>query len=242
MIDIKTYKSKIELAQNFSEYFLKLTNRYAKENKNIHVALSGGSTPKIWFKVLKDNYLKQINWQRIHFYWGDERMVPSESPESNYGEALRFLLNCKEIPKENIHPINGEAEIEKETLRYANVLRNNLSIRNNTPSFDLIILGMGDDGHTASIFPNQMNLLTSDKICETAMHPISGEKRITLTGPTINNAQQVAFLITGENKADKLACIINKKEDSLRYPAAHIKPLIGNTLFFLDKEAAQQLS
>lgn len=241
MADIRVYASALELANNFSEYFLELAKSYEKENKKLHIALSGGSTPKIWFEILKDRYLNKINWKLIHFYWGDERMVSPDSEESNYGEAYRILLNSSEIPPENIHRIFGENSVDDEIERYSDYIFNKLNKNNNPPSFDLVILGMGEDGHTASIFPYEMNLFNSVRLCEASIHPLTGQKRVTLTGQVINNAKNVAFLITGENKSEKLDCIINKKEGYKLYPAAHIKPVAGNLVYFLDAAAAKLL-
>lgn len=236
MIHIQETPEKV--AQQFAEDFYKLTEKAYADNKPMHVALSGGSTPKILFEILRYNYHAVIAWKNIHFYWGDERMVMAESTESNYGEAKRYLFDYIAIPKINIHPIMGDQEPFSELERYSRVLELNLTQKNNLPAFDLVILGMGDDGHTASIFPDQMDLLKSEKLVELAWHPSSKQMRISLTGPVINNATQVVFLITGNAKAPALAKILNKKDSYLDYPAAQINPYTRNLNFYLDSEAA----
>ena len=174
------------------------------------------------FEVLADKYKDNINWQHVNFYWADERCVPPDSDESNYGMTLRYLLCKINIPDENVHRVYGENDPVNEAVRYSNLLEKNLEKKNDLPSFDLILLGMGEDGHTASIFPDQMELLNSDKLCAVATHPESSQKRITLTGNVINNADRIYFLITGSNKAEVTKKILEKKNNYLKFPAAHI--------------------
>lgn len=177
----------------------------------------------------------------------DERCVPLESKESNFGAAKSFLENIFKtslsgvMQLENIHRIRGEDDPDKEAIRYSELLKENIPLKNDFPRFDLIMLGIGEDGHTASIFPNQMHLLTSDKICEVSIHPVSGQKRITLTGKVLNNAERILFLVTGKEKTDVLRNIINKLGDYKKYPAAHICPVEGEMKWYLDSEAASKL-
>jgi len=234
----KIFETPENLAQQFAEDFYKLVEKVYTDGRIIHVALSGGSTPKIWFEVLRKNYATLIAWENIHFYWGDERMVPSKDKESNYGEAKRILFDHISIPPANIHPILGENDTTQELERYSSILDLNLSQQKNLPVFDLMILGMGDDGHTASIFPDQMEILNSKNLVELAYHPVSRQKRISLTGSVINNSRQIIFLITGSEKAPVLAKILNKTGNYKDYPTAHIRPVSGKVEYYLDKEAA----
>lgn len=230
-----------ELANSFALYFCDLARTYKSQDKNMHVALSGGSTPKIWFKLLVQKFKTSIPWDIIHFYWGDERMVPAEHAESNYGEAKRLLFDHINIPEQNIHPVEGSNSIDDEINRYNNIISSNIACQKNFPEFDLIILGMGDDGHTASIFPHQMDLLNSKAMCAKAIHPQSGQIRLSLTGSLINCAHNIAFLITGANKAEKLEHIMEQDARSKEYPATYINPKSGNLLFYLDQQAASKL-
>ena len=182
-----------------------------------------------------------FDWKRINFYWVDERCVPVESTESNFGEAERILFD-KINTLVNLHRIFGEDDPYEEAERYSGILKNNLPVEKDLPLFDIILLGMGEDGHTASIFPDQMNLLTSDKYCEVAIHPESGQKRITLTGKIINNADKIIFLITGKNKSEVVKDILEKKNGNEKYPAAHITGNNGNVKWYLDKDAAGLLN
>ncbi len=234
---INIYKTKQEVAVNFSSYLSNLI----KEKKIVHIALSGGSTPKIVFEELASNFIKKIDWSGVHLYWGDERCVPPTDADSNYKMTVDYLVSKINIPQENVHRIKGEDAPSKEAIRYGEVLVKNLPEKNKLPNFDLVILGMGDDGHTASIFPHEINLWNSKNICEVAIHPDSGQKRISLTGNIINNATAVAFLVTGEGKKEKVDSIINKKEGYKQYPASLVAPTSENLIWFLDAAAAQEV-
>jgi len=207
------------------------------ENKNIHIALSGGNTPKLIFSYLNEKYGTKLVDKRFHFWWGDERCVPSDDNECNYKWANEFWLKPIGIAKINIHRILGENDPEREAIRYSEQMKKWIEIENGAPRFDLILLGLGDDGHTASIFPNQMNLLTSENWCEVATHPISGQKRVTFTGKVLNNARKVVFISTGESKAQMVRNIAI--EIKPEYPASHIQPINGMLIWLLDNKAAQ---
>ncbi len=237
-MELKIYKDKNEVAQHFSAYFSELV----KDKSTFHVALSGGSTPKVVFDVLAADFSSKIDWTKIHFYWGDERCVPPSDDESNYKMTMEHLFSKIDVPNENIHRILGEKEPLLEAMRYGGLLEKNLPSQNGTPQFDLVILGMGDDGHTASIFPHEIELWDSSRNCEVAVHPDSGQKRVTITGKIINAASQVAFLVTGSGKAEKVKAIIEKQENFKKYPASLVSPDSGNLIWFLDGDAATGIS
>jgi len=232
---INISESKKQTARSFSEYLVD----FVAKNNILHIALSGGSTPKEVFKELAENFKNKIDWSKVQFYWGDERCVPSDDEESNFRMANEHLFSKAEIPLGNIHRIKGENKPEEEAARYAGLLEAKLPYHNMQPQFDLIILGIGDDGHTASIFPNQIDLWNSKSYCEVAEHPETGQKRVSLTGNIINNAKEVAFLVTGENKAQKVSEIIDKKGNYNSYPAALVAPYTGRLNWFLDSEAGK---
>ncbi len=234
-MELEIYETKLKVAQKFAIFLTEFIN--GKEI--VHIALSGGSTPKIVFDVLADAYAQRIAWQKVHFYWGDERCVPPSDVDSNFKMTTDHLLSRINIPEENVHRIKGENDPEFEALRYAELLERTVPIFENRPQFDLVILGMGDDGHTASIFPKDLTLWNSMRSCEVAKHPISNQKRITLTGNVINNAKLVAFLVTGKDKAQKVTEIVNKLNGYATYPASYVAPKSGNLWWFLDEDAAQ---
>jgi len=234
----KISKTKQEVALNFSRYLaILIANR-----ETVHIALSGGSTPKIVFDELAANFQKDIDWSAVHLYWGDERCVAPTDDQSNYKMTLEHLISKISIPEENIHRIQGENTPKDEAKRYAALIDTNLPKEKGIPQFDLVILGMGDDGHTASIFPHEIDLWHSDKYCEVATHPESGQKRISITGAIINAADTVAFLVTGSNKAEKVKEIIHKEGDFKNYPATLVEPLSERLLWFMDEDAASLLN
>lgn len=241
---IVNYKIQISKSiDELSEYFAQLLIDKVNNKKNhFHIALSGGSTPKSIFEYLTLNHQSTIDWHKVKFFWGDERCVPPNDPESNYKMADENLLSKVSIPKENIFRIKGETNPTDEAKRYSELILKILPQKNELPRFDLIMLGLGEDGHTASIFSNQKSLLNSDKIYSTAVHPATGQTRITLTGRIINNASTVVFIATGNNKAKVVNEIINQKDTSKDYPASFIKPHDGELYWLLDKSAASEIS
>ncbi|HMQ68151.1 MAG TPA: 6-phosphogluconolactonase [Ignavibacteria bacterium] len=239
---VKIFDTPSDLAESMASELKKIIDVVILNKNKVSIAISGGNTPMILFQTLGNNYKHKIDWSRVSIFWVDERCVPPESEESNFGMTHKFLLSVINIPEKNIHHIDGENIPFKEAERYAGVLRNNLRLNNNLPQFDIILLGMGDDGHTASIFPDQMYLLNSDNYCEVAMNPYTGQKRITLTGKIINNADRKYFIVTGMNKAKILKEILDKDNDYLKYPASHITEVEGPLKWYLDKDAACLLS
>jgi 6-phosphogluconolactonase len=203
------------------------------------IALSGGATPKLLFRIIAEEYKTKIDWQKVHFFWGDDRMVPVSNPNSNYGEAKRIMLDKLSILRCFIHPIDGLIPPRIEAERYGEKIKLIVPMKNKLPCFSIMLLGLGDDGHTASIFPNQLHLLSSEAICEAAWHPKTNQPRVTITGKTINNSQKIAFLVTGKGKAEIISEIIHKKGNYLNYPASHIEPAHGELFWFLDKDAGK---
>lgn len=226
-------KDPAAVAADFTRYFVELL----EGKDHLTVALSGGSTPKRLFKLWAEQYRDTIDWSKVRFFWGDERCVPPNHEESNYGMTKQLLFNHVELPEENIHRVIGEADPGAEAIRYSAEISDNTEASEGYPVFDLVILGMGSDGHTASIFPHQMDLLESEKFCAVADHPESGQQRITLTGPVINRAKAVAFLVTGESKQEKVSAILGREEGATQFPAAHIMPESGDLHWFMDEAA-----
>ncbi|MEM7108234.1 MAG: 6-phosphogluconolactonase [Bacteroidota bacterium] len=234
-MELKVYSNKQEVAKEFSSFLVYRIETNAK----LTIALSGGSTPKVVFDYLADHYQK-LDWHKVHLFWGDERCVPPDHEESNYKMTVDHLLNHVSIPEENIHRIKGEDDPEVEALRYGDELDNHLPEVNGLPQFDLVILGLGSDGHTASIFPHEIDLWTSEKNCVVAVHPDSRQRRVSLTGKVINHAKEVAFLVTGEDKQEKVTEILSGSEHSKKYPASLVNPKSGKLYWFLDRKAGSK--
>ena len=199
-----------------------------------HIALSGGSTPKQLYRLLaSDAWRERVNWANLHLWWGDERCVPPQDPESNYGEAERLLLAHVPVPAAHIHRVRGEADPTAECARYA------ADIAAHIPDsrYDWIILGIGDDGHTASLFPGATDYASGENVA-IAHHPQSGQTRLTLTAPLIMRGKRLSYLATGSGKASILSQIAAGAD----YPAARIRATDGATEYHLDRAAAAQLS
>lgn len=238
---VRIFRTPYELAEKFAGEMVLLIKQAAEVNIPLNVALSGGSTPELLFSILGDHYSNSAPWEFVRFYWGDERCVPPVSPDSNFGMAFRTLFKKIKIPERNIHRIYGEQEPVREAIRYSDLITNNIKIREGLPVFDIVLLGIGEDGHTASIFPGMNHLFNSDKICEVALHPVSHQKRITLTGRIINNADKIRFLVTGKNKASILKSILKKDESALNLPASLVVSDNGSIEWLIDSEAGSLL-
>lgn len=236
-MNIKIFEHIEELAHYFANLLIKQLAKIYKNNF-FSIALSGGSTPKALFKVFVADYKEKINWSRIQIFWGDERCVNPDDIESNYKMTRDSLLNHISIPESNIFRIHGEDNPKLERERYSEIVKKNVRLVNGIPQFDLVMLGLGEDGHTASIFPNQIHLFDSDMLFEATQNPYNKQNRITATGKIINNAAMVAFLVTGSAKAGMVESIINKKQEAVILPASLVRPLNNNVCWLLDKDAA----
>ena len=230
----KIYKTPHDLAEAFAGELIKEISKAAGKKNTFTIALSGGSTPRILYSVLAEKYGQSADWSFVHFFWGDERCVPPDDPESNFGMANSAFLRRIDIPVMNIHRIRGEEDPSAEADRYSTEIVNYTRNSRGLPVFDQIILGMGEDGHTVSIFPSNSELLCSDMVCEVAVHPLTGQKRITITGKVINNSAAVTFLVTGHSKAGVVEQIFNK---GLVFPASCINPSHGRLNWLLDEKA-----
>lgn len=233
--NIKIFENNNEIAEEFALILKELAEN--ANGKAIHIALSGGSTPKAIFKILNQQYGKELAYHNLHFWWGDDRCVPPTHDDSNYKWANDLWLKPSGFASGQTHRIMGENKPSKEAKRYSSEIEHYVEAENNIPVFDLILLGLGDDGHTASIFPNQMNLLTIDSLCEVAVHPQTRQKRISFSGKLINHARHVVFLATGNAKAEKVHEVIEKRNTDL--PATHIKPTDGTLSWWLDSDSAK---
>lgn len=236
-MEVQIYESRQALAEALAEQF----SEWAREGSLEHIALSGGSTPGLWYDVLAEDYWYRLFWRHIHYYWGDERCVPPKDPESNFGMAWDRLFSQLPVPEGHIHRMRGEDQPEDEAARYGELLREQLPNENGLPRFDLVVLGLGEDGHTASLFPDQMGLWNADAPCAVATHPDSGQQRITLTGQIINNAARVVILVSGSSKAEIVAEILGGAKPASRYPAARVDPTDGRLIWMLDADAAAEL-
>jgi 6-phosphogluconolactonase len=236
-MEIAVYDSKLDVARALSDRLV----AWNREEGLQTLALSGGSTPKTWFEVLAEDYRDTLPWEALRFYWGDERCVPPTHPDSNYGMTREHLLQKVGVAEPQVFRIRGEAPPAQEAARYGQVLRDTLPESRGWPVLDLVVLGLGEDGHTASIFPHEAHLWDAPQCCAVATHPGSGQQRITLTGGVINQATRVVFLVTGRNKAERVLEITQGLEGSEKYPASLVATGSGRLLWLLDADAAALL-
>ena len=237
--EVKIFKSQKNVFKALAKEFYKIT--LSSKQARFNLALSGGNSPLGLFDRIADKFADKINWERIHLWWGDERCVSPDNNASNFFQAKEHLISKISIPEENIHRIRGEEDPEKEAERYSDEIMENLNYRGKDPVFDIVILGLGEDGHTASIFPDQLELFEEEKICAATQHPLSGQNRITLTGRVLNNASIVCFLVTGNKKAQRIAEIMNDDEAAKLLPAYYISPKNGKLIWFIDEAAGAKI-
>jgi len=238
--DIKIFPT----VEKLTDYFV---DRIAEEIRDkkpgqyYSVAFSGGSTPKTIFQFISEKYKNKIDWSKALIFWGDERCVPPSDDQSNYRMAYENLFKNLFIPELNFCRIKGENHPEEEAVRYSEIADRMLAHKNHIPQFDLIILGLGEDGHVASIFPNNIELFKSDKLFTVTEHPVTKQVRITATGKLINNAREIWFIATGPGKTEKVAQVLHKKEGYKELPASHVHPVDGKVVWLLDENAASGL-
>lgn len=238
--NIHIFKSKHELAKFFTKKLATLSHSVSDGN-HVSIALSGGSTPREIFQYISRYAIDSIHWDSMRFFWGDERCVPPEHKESNFKMTMDNLLVNVPLSSSNIFRIKGENDPLQEAERYSILVSGLLPIHDNNPVFDLVILGLGEDGHTASIFPPNINLFDSKKMFAATQNPYTGQKRITATGRIINNARNIFFLVTGLSKAEIVAKIIKKQKGYEILPASRVMPESKNLFWLLDQEAAKSL-
>lgn len=236
-MQVRCFNDAAATVEKLAQDWLELADR----RQQVHISLSGGSTPKQLFEfIVGSSYLKAIDWQHLHFWWGDERCVAPECSDSNYGVAERLLFRHTDIPDENIHRIHGEWEPEKARKQFAKDMSKALAIVNGFPQFDWILLGIGEDGHTASLFPGQTNYFEEESAV-VALHPQSQQARVSITAPVIETARRVTYLALGESKKEILPKVMRSKSQALDFPAGRLHSIEGMTEYYLDKAAAQGL-
>jgi len=238
---IKIFPTPQALAESLALELVNLINDTNTESLPFTIALSGGNTPKLLFSIIGDQYANFIKWNKVHFFWVDERCVPPDDPESNFGMTQKSLLGKIDITIANIHRIRGENDFMQEAERYTNEMNNFTVKKNGLPFFNIVLLGLGEDGHTASVFPGNEKLFFLDKICTTIVHPITGQKRITITGKVINNASKIIFLVTGRSKARLVKNIIGHGDKKKQFPASYVIPVDGSIFWYLDEESGSLL-
>jgi 6-phosphogluconolactonase len=234
------YPDKNTLVASFVCEFSRVLAENSSRGGTMHIALSGGSTPLDIFKQLALQTRRE-DWKNVHLYWGDERCVPPEHQDSNYGHAREALLKPLGLSQDQIHRIRGEENPEDEKERYGELLRRNLAQKNGFPVFDWIWLGLGADGHTVSIFPHEIELWTSGSPCIVGHHPLTNQARVSLSGGVLNAGRRVTFITSGEEKANVIHEIFMKEGKYDNYPAFYVNPASENLEWYMDQDAAKLL-
>ena len=208
------------------------------------IALSGGSTPRaLYQRLARPPARDEIDWSRVHLFWGDERVVPPDHLESNYRMAREAMLDHLPIPPNNVHRILTELGPDEAAEQYEAELRHVFGVHaGETPEFDLILLGIGADGHTASLFPHTAALAVRDRLVVANAVPQLGTTRITLTAPVIQAARSVLVLATGPDKAEAVARAIESPENIDETPAQLLRHARGRVIWMLDRAAASRLA
>ncbi|HZV47884.1 MAG TPA: 6-phosphogluconolactonase [Thermodesulfovibrionales bacterium] len=225
-----------------AEIFLRLSKQYISSANRFVVALSGGTTPKRLYTLLgSDIFRNAIDWNRIHFFWVDERSVPKEDEESNYKLAYDTFLSKVPVRTPNIHRIKVEEGPEKAASEYERDMRAFFGT-SGFPVFDLIILGIGEDGHTASLFPGSESLKEKARLAVPVYMQKTKSNRITLTLPVLNNADQIIFLVAGKSKSHIVRSVLVGDKERKQYPAGLINPDNDKIQWLIDQEAAGNLT
>lgn len=246
--EIQVLSEPQELSRAAAEEFVRLSNEAAKARGVFAVALAGGSTPKMLYSLLaSDAYRSRVPWGKVHFFWGDERHVPPDHKDSNFRMTQETMLSRVAVPGANIHRVKSEnpdarqAAAEYETELRAFFAANKL-LANGLPRFDLVLLGMGPDGHTASLFPGTHAVRERERWVAAPWVDKFQTYRITLTPPVINNAACILFFVSGEEKAETLRAVLEGAEESDRYPSQIIRPASGTLRWLVDRAAARLLT
>ena len=239
--DIRIFKELEALSRHAADIFIAQAKSSINARDQFLVALNGGSTPTRLFQLLGSDYKTKIDWTMTHIFWGDERCVPYDDPGSSYGQAQEAFLSHVDIPGSNIHAVNTSLSPMEAAKDYSSVLEKFASPPMEFPCFDLILLGMGEDGHTASLFPGSPVQVKEAVIPVTANYQDRPANRVSLTQRVFNRAHAVVFMATGERKAITLADVLSDKYNPELYPAQRIDPNDGQLIWLVDQAAASKL-
>jgi 6-phosphogluconolactonase len=234
-----------ELSQEAAKRFLSLSRDAAGARGRFAVAISGGSTPRELYALLaRPRFRDDVPWRRVHVFWADERCVPPDHSDSNYRLAADTVLSRVPLPPENVHRMRGEeADPQVAAAEYADTLRDFFAAEEaGALGFDLILLGMGEDGHTASLFPGSTALHEKTEPVAAPYVEKLRAHRLTLTPPVLNSARHVIFLVDGAEKADTLRRVLEGRHQPRELPSQIVRPTSGSLTWLVDEAAARRLS
>jgi 6-phosphogluconolactonase len=239
--EIRIFKDLEELSRTAASLFVKQSAQSIAERNQFLVALNGGSTPNRLFQLLATEDRGKVDWSKVHVFWGDERCVPPGDRGSSYGQAREMLLSHAAIPETNIHRVKGELDPVAASEDYSRILKGFASHPLRWPRLDLVLLGMGEDGHTASLFPGSPVDVQQPTMPVTAQYQDRPANRVTLTPVVFNSARMIVFMATGEKKAKTFAEVLSDRYNPELYPAQRIKPDNGSLIWLVDEAAASEL-
>ena len=243
--EVHTFADAQQLVRAAATLFVTVGQEAIQARARFLVTLSGGSTPKALYAVLaSQEFAPRLDWSRVLFLFGDERAVPPTHSDSNFALANTLLFTPLNIPPAHIHRMRGEDSPETAAMQYEDTLRRlTATTPGPWPVLDLVLLGMGEDGHTASLFPGTAALMEDTRWVVPGRSPQGTRSRITLTLGVINHASVVLFLVTGQNKAHVVRRVVESRADAPdTYPAAKVRPETGRLLWYLDRAAASELT
>lgn len=233
---IEVWRNLAQLSARGAELFAGIAGQSISEQGRFTVALSGGSTPKALYQLLAaDEMRARVPWQQAHVYWSDERCVPPDSEQSNYRMALDALLAHVNVPAGQIHRLRGEDEPESAAKEYEAILKQNFNASDTR--FSLILLGLGEDGHTASLFPHSPVLDNFEHLVAAPYVEKFATHRLTLTFRAINNASNIIFLVNGKSKSKALRAVLEDNAGGRAWPASMVRPAHGSLIWLVDEEA-----
>jgi 6-phosphogluconolactonase len=238
---IRVFKDINELSQYAANSFVETANQSIEKRGRFLAALSGGSTPIRLYELLGDLFHDKVDWSRAHFFWGDERCVPVDDAGNSYGQTKKVLFDKINIPDENIHRVLSELEPDSAARDYANTLSIFADPPLAWPRFDLALLGMGDDGHTASLFPNSPVDVDSPTLAVTANYQGRPANRVTLTPKVLNSSRNILFLVAGKTKAVTLSRVFGDNYMPAEFAVQRIVPEDGSLTWLIDNEAGSLL-
>lgn len=246
LTDLVVVTDQAALAREASELFAGIAEEAVACAGRFTVALSGGSTPKLLYSLLAaEPYRSRVPWRQTHVFWGDERCVPPEHPDSNFGVANATLLNRVPVPTVRLHRMEAEREdLDAAAREYEAEITRTFAVPpiGEPPAFDLILLGLGSDGHTASLFPHTEALRESQRWVVRNYVPKLHANRLTFTPPILNRGTTILFLVSGADKAPVLKEVLEGPPDPERLPSQLIRPMAGRLIWLVDCAAASQLS
>ena len=238
--EVRIFQDGEKLSRVAAELFVAQSAQSIAERQRFLVALNGGNTPTRLFELLATDFHEEIPWSNVHVFWGDERCVLPDDPGSSYGQAWEVLLSHVPIPEANIHRVKGELGPAEASQDYALTLKRFASSLLDWPRFDLVYLGMGEDGHTASLFPGSPVEVTEPTMPVTAHYQDRPANRVTLTPVVFNAARMIVFMATGEKKAQTFAEVLSDRYNPELYPAQRIQPTDGKLIWLVDEAAASK--